>query len=171
MMGRQKTKGRKVKKPPEQLIKQPHHGGRPDETKEEYRKRLNRESKAAKRSAAQRPPAEQVSPPHPGPHRAPPQPLTPGRCAQAGSPGPTKGDENRGRQKRRMAAKLQAVLEEGDGVTMLTEALRQALKGEGRSHGALKPDPGGVCPLSGPGSTLAPHDPSSPLPAPSQSLP
>ena len=37
-----------------------------------------------------------------------------------------------------MAAKLQAVLEGGDGVTMLTEALRQALKGEGRSHGALK---------------------------------
>ena len=37
-----------------------------------------------------------------------------------------------------MAAKLQAVLEGGDGVTMLTEALRQALKGEGRSHDALK---------------------------------
>ena len=37
-----------------------------------------------------------------------------------------------------MATKLQQVLEGGDGVTMLTEALRQALKGEGRSHDALK---------------------------------
>ena len=37
-----------------------------------------------------------------------------------------------------MATKLQQVLEGGDGVTMLTEALRQALRGEGRSHDALK---------------------------------
>ena len=44
-----KIKSRKEKKPPEQLIKQPYHGGRPGETKEEYRKRQKREQMARSR--------------------------------------------------------------------------------------------------------------------------
>ena len=74
-----------------------------------------------------------------------------------------------------MAAKLQAVLEGGDGVTMLTEALRQALKGEGRSHDALKRliqevcvhlvDHGADWPLMTPPLPSL-HPPAQPLPSP-----